>query len=51
VPQKDFLHELGLLIAKNNLPLQFIESVWFKHLISHLSLRVVLLSRKQFSQE
>jgi hypothetical protein len=36
---------------KNNLPLQFVESVWFKHLILHLSPRIVFLSRKQFSQE
>ncbi len=44
--QKDFLQDLGLLILKNNLPLQFVESVWFKRLILHLSSRVVLPSRK-----
>jgi hypothetical protein len=33
VQQKDFLQDLGLLILKNNLPLQFVESVWFKRLI------------------
>jgi len=33
VQQKDFLQDLGLLIVKNNLPLQIVESVWFKHLI------------------
>ncbi len=49
--QKDFLHDLGLLIMKNNLPLQFVESVWFKHLILHLSIRIVFPSRKRFSQE
>jgi hypothetical protein len=37
--------------VKNNLPLQFVESVWFKRLILHLSPRVVFPSRKQFSQE
>jgi hypothetical protein len=25
---KNFLQDLGLLIMKNNLPLQFVESVW-----------------------
>jgi hypothetical protein len=36
--------------VKNNLPLQF-ESVWFKHLILHLSPRVVFPDTKQFFQE
>jgi hypothetical protein len=31
--------------------LQFVESVWFKHLILHLSPKVVFFFRKQFSQE
>ncbi len=51
VKQKDFLQDLGLLIMKNNLPLQFVESVWFKCLILHLSPKVVFPSRKSFSQE
>jgi hypothetical protein len=51
VQQKDFLQDLGLLIMKNNLPLQFVESVWFKRLILHLFPRVVFPSIKQFSQE
>jgi hypothetical protein len=51
VQQKDFLQDLGLLIVKNNLPLQFVENVWFKHLILHLSFKVVFPSRKQFSKE
>ncbi len=34
-----------------NLPLQFVESVWFKNLILHLFPRIVFLSRKQFFQE
>jgi hypothetical protein len=36
---------------KNNLSLQFVENIWFKHLILNLSPRVMFLSRKQFSQE
>jgi hypothetical protein len=36
---------------KNNLLLQFVESVWFKHLILHLSSRVVFPFRKQNFQE
>jgi hypothetical protein len=42
VQQKDFLQNLGLLIVKNNLPLQFVDSVWFKRLLLHLSPRIVL---------
>jgi hypothetical protein len=37
--------------VKNNLPLQFVESVWFKCLILHLSPRIVFPTRKQFSHE
>jgi hypothetical protein len=36
VPQKEFLEDLGLLIVKNNLPIQFMESMWLKRLIMHL---------------
>jgi hypothetical protein len=36
VPQKAFLENLGLLIVKNNLPIQFVENMWLKHLILHL---------------
>jgi hypothetical protein len=34
VQQKDFILDLGLLIVKNNLPLQFVESVWLKCIIT-----------------
>jgi hypothetical protein len=33
MPQKDFLEDLGLLIVKNNLPMQIVKSMWLKHLI------------------
>jgi len=33
VPQKQFLKNFGLLIVKNNLPIQFVESMWLKRLI------------------
>jgi hypothetical protein len=36
---------------KNQLPLQVVESVWFKPLILHLCPQVVFLSKKQFSHE
>jgi hypothetical protein len=42
VPQKEFLNDLSLLIVKNNLPIQFVESMWPK---------LNFPSRKQFSQE
>jgi hypothetical protein len=49
--KKNFLQDISLLIVKNNLPLQFVESVWFKHLTLHLSPKVVFPFRKSFSQE
>jgi len=36
---------------KNNLPLQFVESIWFKCLILHLFPKVVLFFRKKCFQE
>jgi len=32
VQWKEFLEDLALLIVKNNLPIQFVENVWLKHL-------------------
>jgi hypothetical protein len=34
--QKTFVENLAFLIVKNNLPLQFVESVWLKHLMLQL---------------
>jgi hypothetical protein len=50
VSQKEFLEDLGLLIIKNNLPIQFVESMWFKDLIIRLCPKLNLPSRRQFSQ-
>jgi hypothetical protein len=36
VSQKDPLEELGLLIVKNNLPIQFIENIQLKWLALHI---------------
>jgi hypothetical protein len=49
--KKKKLQDLGLLIMKNNLQLQFVENVWFKFLILCLCPRVVFLFRKKKSQE
>jgi hypothetical protein len=38
VQQKDFLQDLGLLIVKNDLPMQFVENIWMKCLTLRLSL-------------
>jgi hypothetical protein len=51
VSQKEFLEHLGLLIVKNNLPIQFMESMWLKRLILCLCPKLSFLSRKQFSQD
>ncbi len=49
--QKEFLEDLGLLIVKNNLPIQFVESMWLKHLILCLCPKLNFPSRQQFSQD
>ncbi len=36
VEQKMFVENLAFLIMKNHLPLQFVESVWLKHLMLQL---------------
>jgi len=41
-----FMENLTLLIVKNHLPLQFVESVWLKHLVLQICPRVQFLSRK-----
>jgi hypothetical protein len=51
VKQKQFLQDLALLVVKNHLLIQFIESTWLKFLIMHLCSRIVFTSRKIFSQE
>jgi hypothetical protein len=34
--KKDSFEDLGFLIVKNNLPIEFVESVWLKYLAFHL---------------
>jgi hypothetical protein len=51
VPQKEFLPDLGLLIVKNNLTIQFLESIWLKQLTLCLCPKLNFLSKKHFSQE
>ncbi len=51
VPQKEFLKDLGLLIVKNNFPIQFVESMWLKWLTLHLCPKLNFPSKRQFSQE
>lgn len=46
-----FLEDMGLLIAKNHLPMQFVESLSMKHLCLHLCPRLVFPSKKQFPQK
>jgi hypothetical protein len=49
VEQKMFVENLTLLIVKNHLPLQFVESVWLRSLMLQLCPHVQFLSRKLFS--
>jgi hypothetical protein len=51
VPHKEFLDDLSLLIVKNNLPIQLVESMRLKHLILHLCPKLNFPSRRQFLQE
>jgi hypothetical protein len=50
VQQKQFLQDLALLVVRNNLPIQFVETTWLKHLVMHLCPRAVFPSRIFFSQ-
>jgi hypothetical protein len=50
VQQKQFLKDLGLLIIKNHLPLQFVESIWLKRFSMQLC-PIIVLSKNQFSYE
>jgi hypothetical protein len=43
-----FFDDFGLLIVKNNLPIQFAKSVWFKHLTYVQELIPFI---REFSQE
>jgi len=51
VPHKEFLEDFGLLIIKNNLPIQFVESIWLKWLALCSCPKLIFSFRKQFSQE
>ncbi len=51
VQGKYFFEDLGLLIVKNHIPLNFLKSSWFKIFSMHLCPIIVFLSRKQFSIE
>jgi hypothetical protein len=51
VQQKQILQDLTLLVIKNHLPIQFVESTWLNHFIMDLCAKVVFPSRKMFSQE
>jgi hypothetical protein len=51
VQQKHFLEDLGFLIVKNHLPLQFVENSWLKRFNMHLCPNFVFISIKQFSYE
>jgi hypothetical protein len=50
VHEKKIVENLGLIIVKNHLPIQFVDSIWLKCLVLQLYLYVVFLSRKTFSQ-
>jgi hypothetical protein len=44
-----FVENLGLLIVKNHLPLQFMENVWLKFLVLQLCPHVQFHSRELIS--
>jgi dihydropteroate synthase len=51
VSQKEFLKDPGLILIKNNLLIQFVESMWLKHLILCLCLKLHFPSKRKFSQD
>jgi hypothetical protein len=48
---KTFLEDMGLLIIKNHLSMQFVKSMRMKHLCLHLCQRLIFPPKKSFSQE
>ncbi len=46
VQQKQFMEDLTLLIIKNHLPLQFVESSWLKRFSMHLCPKIIFPSKK-----
>jgi hypothetical protein len=46
VQQKQFSEDLTLLIIKNHVPLQFVESSWLKRFSMHLCPKMILPFRK-----
>jgi cytochrome c oxidase subunit IV len=48
VQQKDFLQDLGLLMVKNQLPLQFVENIWFNIRFNTCVLDLFSLSKSSF---
>ncbi len=40
-----------MLIVKNNLPIQFMENIWLKHLVFHLCPKLIFPSKKHFPQD
>jgi hypothetical protein len=48
---KKLFKDLGLLIVKNNLPIQFVENILFKRLVLRLCPKLNSLPKRQFSQE
>jgi hypothetical protein len=51
VQQKQFLQDIGFLVVKSHLPIQFVGSTWLKCVALHLFSRIVFPSKKMFSQE
>jgi hypothetical protein len=51
VLQNVFLENLGLLIVKNHIPFQFVESNWLKKFNMHLCPKIVFVCIKQFFNE
>jgi hypothetical protein len=45
------VENLGLLVIKNHLSIQFVEGTWLRHLVMKLCPHVVFLFRKTFNQE
>ncbi len=42
---------MGLLVVKNHLAIQFVKSIWLKHLVMQLCPHVVFPSQKTFNKK
>lgn len=49
--KQQFLHDLNLLVVKNHVPIQFVESTCLEHIAMHLCSKVVFFLESSFHKK